>query len=446
LLEDMLPGAATLPAQADIARLAETLVGLANGRGGALLLQLGALAAEEAADRVREACLLAAPVLILPRPRPVPERSLLLVSVPRGMAHVFSVDGRFLLRDGDINRPLRATELRRLLIERGAISFEEELQPDTTINDLDWATVEQYAAQAAALHESPFDLLQRRGCLIQRDGKLIPTNAGILLFGKDPQRFIRGAVITAARFAGAEMGDVFTRQDVGGTLPDQVRRAETFMLDHLRKDVRLRATMERAEQLEYPMEAARELVVNAVAHRDYSIQGDDIRLFVFADRLEVTSPGRLPGPVTLDNIVDERFSRNPVIVQVLSDLGFIERLGYGVDRVIALMKLHDLPAPEFAETSGGFRARLFNNLSLSDATPSAAWPLIDPAIALNARQEAALRFLSQRGNTRITNSDLQGMFPAVHAETLRRDLADLVSKGLLFKRGAKRGSYYVLAK
>src|SRR5690606_13703805 len=106
----------------------------------------------------------------------------------------------------------------------------------------------------------------------------------------------------------------------------------------------------------------RELVVNAVAHRDYQISGDGIRLFIFSNRMEVTSPGGLPGPVTIDNIKDERFSRNPAIVQVLSDMGFIERLGYGVDRVIDLMRQKRLRAPEFEEKSGGFCVILRNEV------------------------------------------------------------------------------------
>src|SRR5260221_599715 len=201
--------------------------------------------------------------------------------------------------------------------------------------------------------------------------------------------------------------------------------------------------MERTEQLEYPMEAARELVVNAVSHRDYSIQGDGIRLFLFADRMEVTSPGCLPGPVTLDNIVDERFSRNSIIVQVLSDMGFIERLGYGVDRVIALMRDRRLPAPQFAETSGGFRVKLFNTPEHGGRSQSASASAYG-GLDLNPRQESALYHLMHGGYQRITNKDLQELFDDVHPETLRRDLADLVNKGLLIKRGQKRGSYYVL--
>jgi ATP-dependent DNA helicase RecG len=245
------------------------------------------------------------------------------------------------------------------------------------------------------------------------------------------------------------MGDTFTRQDMSGTLPDQIRRAETFLVDHLRKGIQLGVTMARAETFEYPMEAARELVVNAVAHRDYRINGDGVRLFIFSNRMEVTSPGRLPGPVTIANIKDERFSRNPAIVQVLSDMGFIERLGYGVDRVIDLMLQQQLSAPEFEETAGGFRvvlrnANIKNKVQVTVATPTPSLNGNYRGVEINPRQEEAILFLSREGgNKRITNSDLQSLCPDVHPETIRRDLADLVTKNILRKMGQKRGSYYV---
>jgi ATP-dependent DNA helicase RecG len=187
-----------------------------------------------------------------------------------------------------------------------------------------------------------------------------------------------------------------------------------------------------------------------VAHRDYQINGDGIRLFIFSNRMEVTSPGGLPGPVTIDNIKDERFSRNPAIVQVLSDMNFIERLGYGVDRVIDLMQQQNLSAPEFEEKAGGFRVVLRNQAA--DAQPEAktASPSIQfkgeyQGIEINPRQEIALAHLHRsNSNHRITNSDLQQLCPDVHPETIRRDLADLVTKNILRKMGQKRGSYYIL--
>jgi ATP-dependent DNA helicase RecG len=257
------------------------------------------------------------------------------------------------------------------------------------------------------------------------------------------------------RFAGDTMSDTFNRQDISGTLPDQIRRAETFLVDHLRKGVALGVSMARTERYEYPMEAARELVVNAVAHRDYSVAGDGIRVFIFRDRMEVSNPGGLAGPVTLANIKDARFSRNPVIVQVLSDMGFIERLGYGVDRVLELMRSQSLREPEFVERQGGFHVTMYNERvsaaeKLAEDTepqrPSELLQLLAQHrdFPVNARQEAALAYLLRPENHRITNSELQNQFPDVHAETIRRDLADLVSKDLLVKKGQKRGSHYIL--
>jgi ATP-dependent DNA helicase RecG len=373
---------------------------------------------------------------------------MVVVQVPRGMPYVYALDGRYLTREADQNNPLLPRLLRRLILERGDVTFESEPARGAQKDDLDWHQVEVYASTLSGMGGiSPEQILIKRGCVLKAGDALQPTNAGILLFGKDPQQFLRGSDITAARFAGGEMGDVFMRQDITGTLPQQIRRAETFLVDNLRKGVQLGSNMARTEQLEYPLKAVRELVVNAVAHRDYSIHGDGIRLYVFSDRLEITSPGGLPGPVTVDNIVDERFSRNSAIVQVLSDMGFIERLGYGVDRVIALMREESLPEPKFEETAGGFKVILFNK-PVVDGDPG------EPELFgglfrghhVNRRQEFALDFLVNRRNARITNKDFQELCPDVHSETLRRDLADLVSRGIFIKMGEKRGSYYVLKK
>ncbi len=440
--------------------LGETLVAMANSVGGTVLLGVtghngnivGVRDPAEAVDTILQAALAIEPHLIVPLPQVVrlSGKSIVIVQIPTGMPHVYGLRGRYLQRQGIDNTPLNPPELRRLVVERGEASFETEIVPDASISDLDWEKVKTYATSLSGVGENtPEQILIKRGCLTDHNGTLKVTYAGMLLFGKDPHRFIRGADITAARFATETMSDTFTRQDMSGTLPDQIRRAETFLVDHLRKGIQLGSTMARAETFEYPMEAARELVVNSVAHRDYRINGDGVRLFIFSNRMEVTSPGRLPGPVTIANIKDERFSRNPAIVQVLSDMGFIERLGYGVDRVIDLMQQQQLSAPEFEETAGGFRVILRN----ANTKPKLQAPILNPVaqlngsyrgVEINPRQEEAILFLNREaGNKRITNSDLQSLCPDVHPETIRRDLADLVTKNILRKMGQKRGSYYV---
>jgi ATP-dependent DNA helicase RecG len=274
------------------------------------------------------------------------------------------------------------------------------------------------------------------------DNQARPTYAALLLFGQHPQQWIPSASMIAARFPGTSFSDEFVKQEIRGTLSEQLRQAETFVRDHMRAITRL-VGLTRQETPEYPLEAVRELLVNAVAHRDYSQQGDTIHLHIFADRLEVHSPGGLPGPVTLSNLLESRFSRNAVIAQVLSDLGFVERLGYGLNRVMTAVKQNNLPAPKFEELGGAFRVTLF---SKSAEKQRSALPdlSIYAEYDLNPRQQRALGYLVE--NNRITNSDYLALCPEVSAETVRRDLVDFVKKGILIKVGDKRATYYILKK
>jgi len=192
----------------------------------------------------------------------------------------------------------------------------------------------------------------------------------------------------------------------------------------------------------FPLEALRELLVNAVAHRDYNLQGDNIHIHIFADRIEIHSPGGLPGPMTLDNLLEARFSRNPVIMQGLADLGFVERLGYGLNRVVEAMARSGLRQPRFEEAAGMFRVTLLaaGGSQLRSASHSDLQAYQD--LELNTRQEQALAFL--HSHRRITSRDYQELCPEVHTETLRRDLVDLVERGLTIKVGDKRSTYYIL--
>ncbi len=438
-------------------RLAETLVALANGHGGTVVLIVDAAGQWlQTSDLVQEASLLAQPPLILPLPvqAEMTTRKAMVITLPPGLPHVYNVRGTFWTRQGASNRPLRTDELRSLLMQRdpGSAGFEAQLVGDATGADLDWERVDAYWRQVAAPGlERPQDLLLSRGCLRRlADDTLAPTYAGILLFGRDPQRFLRSAEIIAVRYRTPHMVDVFEREDLGGTLVDQIRLAEAFVGQHMRRVTRITG-MTREDQPEYPISVVREAIVNAVAHRDYTVRGEGIRLLLFADRLEVYSPGRLPGHVTLDNLLTERYSRNEAIVQVLSDLGYIERLGYGIDRMLRAMNEVGLPAPHFAETTAGFVVTLtggHDSTTLVAMSPAEAKvnQVMGRALAgqvlLNPRQERALQHLAVQG--RITNSELQGLVPDVSAETIRRDLADLVDQGILLKVGEKRATYYIL--
>lgn len=445
---------AFLPAKSPPRAVAETLAALANANGGLAILGVtlkGSVQKEVDAAALRElatdATILTDPPLVLPAAQTIQMETgdVVVVEVPPGLPHIYSLQGFYPTRTAGQNRPLTTPELRRLLMERGDAGFESHLVEGATPADLDEGRVLRYLDQAAfAPLDDPLQALRGRGCVgmaAALDGTptVTPTVAGLLLFGRNPQQFLRSAEIICVRYPGESMGDEFVRQDIGGPLPDQIRQAEAFVTSNMRRGARIRG-LAREESDEYPLPVVREAIVNAVAHRDYAIRGEGIRVLMFSDRLEVYSPGRLPGHVTLENIKDERYSRNEVIVAVLSDLGYIERLGYGIDRMIAAMAEAGLPEPVFEETAAGFKVTLYSGSGRAPGDSPAVPPYRH--LFLNERQEQALAFVQAHG--RITNSDYQALVPEVSPETIRRDLADLVEKNLLLRIGEKRATYYIL--
>jgi ATP-dependent DNA helicase RecG len=442
---------AFFPQKVRLDELAETLVAFANGAGGRALIGVGGRARPRleglsdtgaARELVLEAALACTPPLILPLPEELSsdDGQLLVVGVPPGLPHVYSLHGKYLRREGPTNQPLRPDALRRLLVDRGEVSWERQLPEGATLDDLDRRKIDAYARRVGpAAEQDPLAWLFRRGCLVRAEGNpYLPTNAGLLLFGGDVERHFPQCEVTLVRYRGREMGDEFDREDLRDSLPEQVRRAERWLSEHMRKGSRMQG-LERRDWTQFPPAAVREALVNAVAHRDYSVRGEGIRIALFSDRLECYSPGRLPGHVTLQNLREERFSRNETLVQVLADLGLIERLGYGIDRMLRQMAEAGLPAPGFRETAAGFLVTLVGE---PDDLPAGLDTREWLAQGLNERQIAALLFLAEQ--RRITNRDLQDLHPDVSAESIRRDLADLVERGLLLKVGDKRATYYIL--
>jgi ATP-dependent DNA helicase RecG len=424
-------------------RLARTLTALANARGGVVVVPLGErskIDPQEARDRAIQALLTSEPRLIVPLPyfvgHPDAQPDALVIEVPEGLPNVYSVDGRYLTRDETRNSVMPARALRELLLTRGEGTWESTSPSGSSKDDLNWTKVEQYAEGLRQGDDSVEALLLRRGCVLQKGRQIKPTYAGLLLFGRAPGRWVRGAEIVCARYKGEALDDAFTRQTIGGTLPDQIRRAELFLIENTGTASRLKG-WQREDQTPYPNGVLREAVVNAVAHRDYRVTGNQIQVLMFGNRVEVRSPGKLPGHVTIKNLLRERYSRNEAVVQVLSDMGFIERLGYGIDRMVRAMRDAAAQPPKFEETDAGFTVTLFaRTVSAEDVVAALG------TSAQADRVEKMLAFV--RKNGRITNRDYQDLCPDVSAESLRRDFVEAVERGVLMRVGDKRGTYYIL--
>jgi ATP-dependent DNA helicase RecG len=186
------------------------------------------------------------------------------------------------------------------------------------------------------------------------------TVAGLLVFGKEPQRHLPQSRLSAVRFLGDDVvSDRLSPQEIAGTLPRLVQLADDYARQYTGVYSRIDGLV-RSDKAFYPAAVVREAVTNAVAHRDYSIAGSQVRVFIFDNRLEVRSPGRLPNSMTLETI---RFynheSRNPLLAQFLNRLGLMEEFGAGIPTMIRLMKEHNGTEPEFALEGEEFVVRLF---------------------------------------------------------------------------------------
>lgn len=161
-----------------------------------------------------------------------------------------------------------------------------------------------------------------------------PTVAGLLVFGLTPERFLPQSGISFAHFVGEELSAaLLDKKNIFGPLTRQVDDG----LAAIKANLRLPSTIVGAQRVEaprYPDRVLRELLVNACVHRNYSIYGSNIRVFLFSDRLEVSSPGRLPNTVTIEKLaVGTSFARNPVLVRLMENLGYVDKLGRGLPMV-----------------------------------------------------------------------------------------------------------------
>jgi len=265
-----------------------------------------------------------------------------------------------------------------------------------------------------------------------------PTNAAILLFGSNPQRFHRPAETKCIHCHGTEYRRPFASLQVyGGDVFEQADQARDFALGKINRPVGTRAdSITAPATYELPPDAVGEAIVNAIAHRDYNSNAS-VEVRLFADRLEVWNPGALPSTLTLESLRQDHASvpNNSLLAESLYLTRYIERVGSGTQAMIALCREAGLPEPDYELRQGFFVITLWRNW-LTDAELA--------GLALNERLRQAIAHLKTQG--RISNTEYQKLTSAIK-KTATRDLNDLVDKGLVERVGIRGpGVHYVLKK
>lgn len=285
------------------------------------------------------------------------------------------------IRVGTTTRDATDEEEARLYQQSGRLQYDRKPVPGSSFSDFDrrrllnyFRDIRRQAFPDEADQEGWIRLLVNTELMAEDRGRPIPSAGGLLLFGTRPNRYLPQSGVTAVAYPGtAKDYEAKDRALLRGPAVSLFSEAGDVVeagvieqaLDFVRRNTAVTAWINdggrRQERWDYPLEAVREAIVNAIAHRDYTITVTDIELSIYSDRLEVISPGRLPNTVTVEKMrAGYRASRNELIKEVLRDYRYIEATGLGVPRkIVQGMLAHNGTEPDLVEDDDRFIVRLW---------------------------------------------------------------------------------------
>ena len=360
-------------------------------------------------------------------------------------AHVpVAARGRYFRRVGNTTREIPAEELGRFFLTTMDLQW-DALTGDYRRDELDPDTIRRFVRLARTRlpyveeGESVESVLQKLNLL--RAGQL--TRAAVLLFGQEPQRCFTTATVHVGRFRSPLT--IVDDKLLGGNLFQQLDQVMQLFRQYLqvRYDVHvdlergptMLEALQRQETWQYPLDALREAVINALIHRDYLSTGD-VQVRVYDDQVLITNPGALPEDLSVAQLRERNHPsrlRNSLLAQVFYYAGLIERWGTGTWRMAELCREQGLPEPDFASEPAGFRVTFAQDPYTEERLRQ---------MGLHERQVQAV--LHVRQHSQIANREYQ-VLNAVSKPTATRELTDLVSRGILVATGTgKRDRHYVL--
>jgi len=345
-----------------------------------------------------------------------------------------SYQGKYHYRSGSTKQELKGNSLNEFLLKKAGKTWDDVVEPKASIQDVDSVAIDAFKKGATTSKRLPFiadeDNIEQilDNLLLLEDGKL--KRSAVLLFGKNPCRFFINAFVKIGRF-GKTDDDLRFQEIVEGNafqLADKTLEVldRKFFVSPITYE-----GLQRVEGWEYPYEAIREVILNAIVHRDY--MGAPIQISVYDDKLIVWNEGSLPEDLTIEDLKKKHSSRpyNSFLASVFFKGGLIEAWGRGTIKIMNECKKAGLPEPLIEYSSGGISVTVFKNIFTKKH-------LIEKG--LSERQIEAILFLKE--NKKITNKDYQEL-NTVSRETATRDLKKLVELGLIKTEGLKgAGAFY----
>jgi len=293
-------------------------------------------------------------------------KDVVVLDIPAGIAKPYHTQkGDYYIRAGSTARKASREELSRLFQDSGLIHYETTPISGTTLADLNWQRLHDYFLNLhpAHLHLNDEDenvrnkMLRNLDILAQANGSTAVV--GMLMFGLQPERYLPQSEVLFAHFKGKEISDeLLDRKSLTGPLPQIIEDAQRVLNLNLQTASQIEG-MKRVDHVVFPDKVLRELIINALLHRRWGLMGN-VRIFLFDDRLQISSPGRLPNGVTIEKMKEStHVPRNPILMKFLQDYHFVEKLGRGIPMVVREMKKLGVREPDFHESGEEFVVTLY---------------------------------------------------------------------------------------
>lgn len=367
---------------------------------------------------------------------------LLVMTIPQSTELHANQQDEVYYRMGDKSKKLNFDERLQLMYAKGARYYEDEPVYRSSMEDIDLDFVAEYCKKIGYTKSPQEYIEQNNDFIIKHNGREELSGAAVLLFTKNPQRFFPRARVRFIRYDGTEAKvgtemNVIKDERFEGRILDMVRASLDFVRSQIKERTKLGTDGRFHTTPEYPEFAWKEIIINAIAHRDYSIKGTDIQIKMFDDRITVESPGTLPGIVRLNNLRSVHFSRNPKIARFLQEYEYVKEFGEGVDRMFNEMAAAGLPAPEYHDNAFMLNATIRNGVT--NEANGAISEVINGAINLTTTEQSVLAAIKKK--PKITKAELQAT-TSFGKSTIDRAIKTLKENGLIERIGSNKTGYW----
>jgi ATP-dependent DNA helicase RecG len=342
--------------------------------------------------------------------------------------------GRPLKRVGRTNQRLSPEETKRLLEVTTGRTWDSLPCPGLLINHLDRGLIESFLRRVGQdTTSSTISVLQNLSLLMDNR----PSNAAALLFTQNPGMHVVEAQVMCARFQGIDSVHFLDNHNFSDDIFSQLEDSLNFVARNTRQQPIITGQSEHRIVSQYPGEAIREAITNAICHRDYTMTGT-VQVRIYDDRLEVWNPGMLPSGITVEDLYHEHPSRprNPRLATAMHRARVIEHWGTGTLRIVKACESSGMDKPEFISRAGSFIVRFKSSPLNSEQRIG-----IDRTITLNNRQTRALTYIKHNGS--IRKKEYAELFGISSRQALK-DITGLLNENLVIKVSAGKNTHYTL--